>query len=533
MQSGRFEKAEDDPLKEILSVAETFEMNTQDFKAMRAIGTRLMAAAYDIEDEERREQIQAKAIDYLNKGLDSTEDDNRTKGYIVLTIANYYSRKDDFQNGIDYLDKALENFSAAKSDASQAIRKEMDEICLAINIGKARYLRRLEKKDESLHVLNEARKLAGEDTIGNYNLDEITSLLDEEVDPDGRRLMDALKSWTEKERNSWFEYCLQYWADLDALGRMYRAAKLTKETDLALDWLNAFGKTIAPRSLILFNLKAALADFHNRVLGDVDKAKEAMRVALDLDIHPNIDSSEDYVLNERLSAVRMELAGIIFSQFRSSPDPKRKEALLGEIKSLPGMRTEDDFRESHIGMLVANMLRIMGPAREYQNSMDQIFKTCIDGLEDNVAWNDGDSLRLLAKVLSSLDGLERDARITISAQFSIMDRSIYNSESGSDAASEGEAGSGSEEEEAAQESASTEAAQVNGHSDGHTPSNGDVATTEAQEGSSPPTASVEQPSPSVDEKGSLDVNEGMSPSSRHHHPFLLTPRCRATSDPKW
>lgn len=38
-----------------------------------------------------------------------------------------------------------------------------------------------------------------------------------------------------------------------------------------------------------------------------------------------------------------------------------------------------------------------------------------------MSWNDSDSLRLLAKVLASVDGLERDALIASSAQFSILD----------------------------------------------------------------------------------------------------------------
>lgn len=42
-----------------------------------------------------------------------------------------------------------------------------------------------------------------------------------------------------------------------------------------------------------------------------------------------------------------------------------------------------------------------------------------------MAWNDASSLRLLSKVLASLDGLEKDALIAISAQFSILNRSIH------------------------------------------------------------------------------------------------------------
>ena len=210
--------------------------------------------------------------------------------------------------------------------------------------------------------------------------------------------------------------------------RMYRAAKSTGETSLVLEWLQSYRKTLPPRSLTVFNLEAALAHFYDKVLGDFDKAKEAMRTTLE--VEPKVDHSrEEQAVQELISAVRLDLAGIIFSQFRSSADPTRKQMLIGEIKNIPGTREGDDFQESHIGMLIANMLRIMGPTRDYQDYMNKIFKTCIDGLEDSDAFNDGDSLRLLAKLLSSLDGLERDARITISAQFSVLDKNLYESQS--------------------------------------------------------------------------------------------------------
>jgi hypothetical protein len=89
----------------------------------------------------------------------------------------------------------------------------------------------------------------------------------------------------------------------------------------------------------------------------------------------------------------------------------------------------------------------MGPAREYQNALDRIFKTCINGLEDNVSWNDSDSLRLLVKVLASLDGLERDARITLSAQFSILDRTIYLDSEASEESSDAETADQTDDEE--------------------------------------------------------------------------------------
>lgn len=84
----------------------------------------------------------------------------------------------------------------------------------------------------------------------------------------------------------------------------------------------------------------------------------------------------------------------------------------------------DELQESQVGMLKAYMHRVLGPSREYQQSMETLFSVCVAGLEDGVSYNDGPSLRLLTKVLSSLPGLERDACISYTAQFSILDRDL-------------------------------------------------------------------------------------------------------------
>ncbi|KAF2683371.1 hypothetical protein K458DRAFT_418980 [Lentithecium fluviatile CBS 122367] len=124
----------------------------------------------------------------------------------------------------------------------------------------------------------------------------------------------------------------------------------------------------------------------------------------------------------------MRLTGMIYGKFQATSDPQRKEVLLNELKSIPRIHIKDDLKDSHVGMLLGNMLRVMGPAREYHRYMEEAFATCITGLEDGVSYNDGPSLRLLAKILSSLNGLERDAQIAYSAQYSALDRSIEDSE---------------------------------------------------------------------------------------------------------
>jgi hypothetical protein len=257
--------------------------------------------------------------------------------------------------------------------------------------------------------------------LNGWVLEDIAQLFDEDRDPDGHGFMNALKTWNERELRTWFNYHFLPFADVDALGRMFRASKLTGETDLVLTWLNTYGKALQPRSLAAFNLQYALAEYYSSVIGDVDKAKGALHSVLTFE--PKMDISQKDIVD---SEARLRIAGIIFAQFSASNDPARKEELINELKHLPGTSEgEVTLNESHIGMLYANMLRIMGPAREYQKQMNQIFQSCIEGLSDEDSFNDGPTLRLLAKVLSFLDGLEFDARIALSAQFSVLDRELH------------------------------------------------------------------------------------------------------------
>ncbi|KAF2014213.1 hypothetical protein BU24DRAFT_492906 [Aaosphaeria arxii CBS 175.79] len=438
----RFTPAEDDPKAEIFSILNAFGEREENFQTLRAIGFQLDNASTTLEDE-RKLEVQQEAIDYLNKSIETTGDDFFEKSATYMLLILCYARKLDWQKAIDSTENSLLYFKKAHEGATPEKLKVLEGFVYEwwFYTEKAGYLDKAGSKDEALEMYNEARRLVSstkEEILDGWYLDEITRILDESVDPDGQRLMKVLKEWTEKERNAWVTYCINLNLGIDVLGRMYRAAKLTGEMDLVIEWLVTIEKTIPPKSFLAFKFKLTLAEVHSKVLKDDEKAKEALHAALEM--HPKVDGSDEDAVTFFISSARMDLAALIWNQFRASSDPERKEALLGEIKSLPGMRTEDELRESHIGMLVANMLRIMGPAREYHRQMQLIFKTCIDGLEDDVSYNDSDSLRLLAKVLSSLDGLEHDARITISSQFSIMDRNIHDNES-SNAGSENGDGS--------------------------------------------------------------------------------------------
>ncbi|ORY05487.1 hypothetical protein BCR34DRAFT_604521 [Clohesyomyces aquaticus] len=422
----RFEPVENEPLKEILQVANAFGSREGEAPAMRAIGIQLFDTWYEAADEEKQKSIRNQSIEWLEKSAEMAKEDGFEQGATLLALSQFYFRNENNEKAAESLENSIKRFAEIREDANLIKKKKLDSYfkLWTLHCDKAEYLAKLDRKDEALADYNEARRLVGDELLWGWTLDDMALLFDEKTDPEGRHAMDVFKSWSKKELHRWLRYSISYGSST-ALGTLYRAAYKTKETDLVREWLTVFEKSLEPDSLDLFNLRTAWADYYERAVLDSDKAREALRSALQL--RPKVEGWAEDFYNERVSTIRMDLAGLIFSQFRASPDPTRKEALLEELKSLPGMKTDDEFRESHIGMLLANMYRIMGPAREYQNQMNRIFQTCIAGLEDDVSWNDGNSLRLLAKVLSSLDGLQRDARITISAQFSVMDPSIHNS----------------------------------------------------------------------------------------------------------
>jgi hypothetical protein len=296
---------------------------------------------------------------------------------------------------------------------------------------KAQVLSNMEKREDALLAFDEARRLSSDQPLAGWVLDDITLLFQEDNEAEASRLMEVLKSWNEKERNSWFTYCFDKWVDEDAVTRMQRAAKSTKETDLLLDWLSALARTPSMQSLILFNLRCAIAYIYYPMLGDIEKGK-ALRNEI-LAMKPKSDPAFEDTMNETKTSHRMQLADILFCEFQMSADPTEKEEIMETLRVLPSAHGDNyDERESHVGMLRANMFRIMGPAKEYEKHMNELLTSCIRGLEDSVSWNDSSSLRLLSKVLASLDGLEKDARIAISSQFSILDRAIHEQDAESE-----------------------------------------------------------------------------------------------------
>lgn len=429
-QAGRLGENEDEPLKFIQEVVTQFDIPLEDYKTLRAIGSTFCSYGYDYTDIDRQKATLTEGASYLKQAVERMEGDTKEKIATLCLLAPKYNWIDQQAEAIKYYDQAYAMLPDPDSEGlTKEQRKEFNATRLEILILKSEAYVETKQLENALQVLNEARKFSGEEPLAGYNLDDITLLFKEENDPDGSRLMSELKSWTEKERNSWFSYCFKGWVDAGAETRMQKAAKLTGETDLLLEWLYTLAKTLPEDSYYLFNIRGAIANIYYPVLGDVQKGK-ALRQEI-LGMRPKPESWEEETMNEKKTQHRMKLAEILFHEFQTSADPKKKEELIETMRLLPDAHDNEDFRESHVSMLLANMLRIMGPAKEYQQHMNELFAACIAGLEDSVSWNDSSSLRLLSKVLASLDGLERDAMIACAAQFSILDRTIHyqNSES--------------------------------------------------------------------------------------------------------
>lgn len=387
------------------------------------------------DDMDRRATLITDARLYLNRSVDCMQGDVLDNVATVRLLASVCGRCDQPSDAIKHYENAYNMLPDHEAEGhSEQEHEKIKSIRVEILTEKASALATLEQIDEALQTFNEARRLHGEEPLAGTILDNITLLFIKEDETDGRRLMEVLKSWSEKERNSWFTYLFVDWVPINGVARLQRAAKSTGETDLLIGWLTALAKTLPAQSLHLFNIRGAIAHIYYPMLGDVEKGKTLRQELLTTKTKP--DPAYEDTMNETRTRHRMQLADILFYEFQTTADPAKKEEIMEALRLLPSAHDDegDDkhIRESHVDMLRANMLRIMGPAKEYQRYMDELFRKCIAGLEDSVSWNDLSSLRLLSKVLASLDSLEHDARIAISAQFSVLDRAIHGQDTESE-----------------------------------------------------------------------------------------------------
>jgi tetratricopeptide (TPR) repeat protein len=392
-------------LAEVQRVANAFPDIQGGVSAKRATGSLLTWVEND------------KAAEYLTEAFDEFPADSSKDKFCSGWLLSYaLENLDKRQEAVETIDKALAVLPANWKEDS-----DFSEWVIWVLHEKADLLNYLDKGREAIDAYNESRAVNPNNTIGGWCLESMRAILTPSNDPEGKRLLDMLRSWTVQERREFLDWVLRLTRS-EAIQAVCRAVKMNN--DEGMEFLNEiitdYEHSRPAKSAEIIFLHSELAGFYGHVIGDKKKAKKMYKDVLTTKI-----KEEDLEkLQSTLYTSRMELANIIFSEFLSSADPKEKTNLLEDMKKLPATsfaeEVEQDLDQSQVGVMLAIMLRTLGPAVEYHRHMQKVFQKCVDGLRDADGWNDGSSFRLLAKALAVMGGLERDVSIAMSCQFSLV-----------------------------------------------------------------------------------------------------------------
>ncbi|PGH06161.1 hypothetical protein GX51_02549 [Blastomyces parvus] len=360
------------------------------------------------EDEEEDEEEDEGADEGADEGEDGGEDDVESKSGNAGKDPNQY-------NAIAYktICEALSNRPSVDDPTTEKEARLLIREALLIRGDCEQAMDRL---DEAVKSYGEARTICPSEILDGVSLNGITGILGEQ----SRfvEFMDNVEQWTFWERMAWLT------DDDDNRHDMFRQAATTTGKEDFL--IRTYEEIIAylDRSKSSAGIRWELASFYHTIKGDFEKAKPLFYQIIDGDSFINPATGDDDLSN--LSEAQLALADIIYEEFRRAETVEKKMASMNELKSLQTRRRraavdDGDVYETSSSIVLANMLRKMGPAHEFQDLLEKTFQTCIASLTDDRGWNDQNSLCLLAKVLASVGGLEREAQIAYSAQFYIID----------------------------------------------------------------------------------------------------------------
>jgi hypothetical protein len=299
-------------------------------------------------------------VEHLDKSVlsSNTSRDRIITQYLLGTIYWLLNRKDDALMAMSEVvhEIAKEEYMNADPDlASTKIDPEMAVIRTQTFEGMANLCNRNGQHQQALDLWMGLRDF-NTTTWEGHETEIIELCL--KLDPSGHKAMTMLKSWSKKERRSYFgriygrslfrcnikQYILQRTC----------AASRTGEMELYMGWLQE-GKPS------LFQ-QHATALIYETVLGDEHRAGEVRRKIFSA--RPAI-----YDENKRAEDVRAvqqenwrREAAAIYRRFQATSDWKERVNLLGKIESLPILpfQHRDELQESQVGMLRAYMLRVLG-----------------------------------------------------------------------------------------------------------------------------------------------------------------------------
>lgn len=386
-----------EPSGDVMLVSNAFADIEKDSRAHRAIACVLKdVGSIDAAENELKKSIEIAATD-----LD--------RFYALVALAQVYEKLSE--DDVSKTEEAYRTIDQALAIRPQ--RKDGDDsndvasqIRTALLI-RANFEYRRGDVDEAMKLYDEAREARPEYPLDGNVYDTITIAL--ETREQYTELIAKVESWTEIERLLWLEFHEE--AD-EANIRFRKAVQISGKEEGFL--VKCYQDIIKLSDSISMRYQLAIA--YRTVLKDNHRAKSVLHEILDKGIYGALS----------------DLTDIILEEFRSTSDSAKKAASLQEMKNLLSQPLLTAYRDtspkdSQSAVALAIMMKKVGPASEFAALMREIFDTCVKGLSDRVGWNDGLSFRLLAKCLACIPGLEREAQIAISCQFSIVDPTLFPS----------------------------------------------------------------------------------------------------------
>lgn len=361
------------------------------------------------------------ALEYAQRALDLGECP-RLRSRTLNLLAQIYMRTGQVALAKQQIDRCLTGGEEMETEMPPQLRRDAHVTC-----AKIRY--ELDDIDGALSAYQEARKAyPSQPMSGVYLQNEFDIVFDKKNDT---CVLDLVRQWTPLERLAWMTW--GYDDDGDDQHEYFQkaAGRLQEQGFMVQVYIEVIK--------LLENINAAapiryqLAWAQWRVCGDVAAAKASLNEILDSPSNGQLYAftNEDpaYTLKQTI----LLMTDIAYDQFRATSDPQAKADLLAEVQGLAkrqftlSIANAQSEQGSHY-VVVARMKRKMAQAQEFQESLERAFDSCYESLVDNVGWNDLYNLGNLALVLSNLKGLDREAQILISAQFSELDPTVTDHE---------------------------------------------------------------------------------------------------------
>ncbi|CZS83302.1 unnamed protein product [Fusarium graminearum] len=285
-------------------------------------------------------------------------------------------------------------------------------------------------------------------TTGDILSEEIKIFSDND---DKSQFIDVLMTWRPLERLAWITWDFNNDHGTERADLLQEVAVATGQVDLIVD---VYREAIAYLDNVQAGapLRIDLGFFYLMVCDNAQKTKEVTDEILDSRCktlkYAVTEARPDYTLE---SAIELQ-SQANYILFRDSDEPTVMSELLQVQENLLTRplaldvppQSETFLVQRHLTL--SRMYRKMGPAIEFQSSLQGMIDRCIERLRDKVGWNDADSLTQLATALSDLsnivnDGgeLRRMARTLISAQFSVLTVAEEEPSDGDDGEAENDA----------------------------------------------------------------------------------------------